>query len=603
MRKALLLLTLFPGLAFGAGITRRTVSGSSSGGAADGTGGWTAGSTQTVTSLAVGISTDNFINAGAAGGNVGMVVATNTWFSQRVGIGPTDEAGFTTANLRIKHSLTYGLRVMSTGAKALTISNPSGTDPIQMSGTGDVDTQAAMASSTHSWTLQNTDSTGGSSFGHYRYNATTSRYMFGQDPVTNVGYIFTDGAWTSGWRLYMTDWYNPALSVTHQKYVGVNTLTPLGQFEVKSGTTGINYVLRVSSQNGTAMAGVTADGRFSLGSGSTWTFMSGYGNAGQVVVGDGNGGLTMGTVTSTITSSGGGSSLAVTTGATTGWTGAVSSSPTAVLNLSSNSFTVSPRGGATNYIDIRQDLTLSTLTISYVGGGTSGTMNIVSSSSRMDLGVNGDTATIKIYVDTVTINDQAVVTVSEVQTLTNKTFDAAATGNVLKQSTKDLWTNADYITTSTNAFSNVASTYPFYNQAKFDPSVATTTNKVYLRWFSGPDYNSGVLPTCVFSDMKDAVDTSTRGYIVSIASVSAGDVLSTLTFGNIVRIKVPNTATGGQGASGISATTNLTGWDTFISASNQYIIQIAREGDSTVMDPSTVGSYFNEFYLMYGTTQ
>jgi hypothetical protein len=103
--------------------------------------------------------------------------------------------------------------------------------------------------------------------------------------------------------------------------------------------------------------------------------------------------------------------------------------------------------------------------------------------------------------------------------------------------------------------------------------------------------------------MKDAVDTSTRGYIVSIASVSAGDVLSTLTFGNIVRVKVPNTATGGQGASGISATTNLTGWDSFIAASNQYIIQIAREGDSAVMDPSTVGSYFNEFYLMYGTTQ
>jgi hypothetical protein len=101
------------------GIDRVNGTGTSgSGGAADGTGGWTAGSTQTVTSLAVGIATDNFINAGAAGGNVGMVVATNTWFSQRVGMGATDEAGFTGARLRIKHDLTYGLRIMSTGAKA-----------------------------------------------------------------------------------------------------------------------------------------------------------------------------------------------------------------------------------------------------------------------------------------------------------------------------------------------------------------------------------------------------------------------------------------------------------------------------------------------------
>jgi hypothetical protein len=217
-----------------------------------------------------------------------------------------------------------------------------------MSGTGDVDTQASMASSTHSWTLQNTDSTGGSSFGHYRYNSAASRYMFGQDPVTNVGYIFTDAAWANGWRLYMTDWYNPALSVTHEKYVGVNTVTPLAQFEVKSGTTGINYVLRVSSQNGAAMSGVTADGRYNL-RGSTYTLPSGYGTAGQVWTTDGAGIVTWGTVTSTITGgSGGSSTLATATGTSSGFNGTVSS-PTPVFLLNNVQFIGSVQGGGTAY--------------------------------------------------------------------------------------------------------------------------------------------------------------------------------------------------------------------------------------------------------------
>lgn len=256
-----------------------------------------------------------------------------------------------------------------------------------------------------------------------------------------------------------------------------------------------------------------------------------------------------------------------------------------------------------SYSSTTKTLTVSTLAVSNLYSGGTGPITIVSSATTLQAGVTTDIDSFKLFADSATIDDDQIATAGNTMTLTGKTFDAAGTGNVLKMNAKDLWSNADFITTATNPYSNVASSYPYYSQAKFDPGVSTATNKVFLKWFSGADFDTGVVPTCVFSDMKSAVDTSTRGYIVSISSVSAGDDLATLTFGNIIRVKVPNTSTGGAGTSGISASTTLTGWNSFIAANTQYIIQIAREGDSAVMDPSTVGSYFNQFHLVYGTTQ
>lgn len=66
---------------------------------------------------------------------------------------------------------------------------------------------------------------------------------------------------------------------------------------------------------------------------------------------------------------GGSSTLAVTTGSPTGFVGPATSSPTAIINFSSNTFNVSLKGGATAYVEASNNMLFYPINCGFSGGG------------------------------------------------------------------------------------------------------------------------------------------------------------------------------------------------------------------------------------------
>jgi hypothetical protein len=184
------------------------------------------------------------------------------------------------------------------------------------------------------------------------------------------------------------------------------------------------------------------------------------------------------------------------------------------------------------------------------------------------------------------------------------TFDANVAGSTLAFTDQDQWYNASFIVhATTNAYHTTTSTHPFYGRPQFSATASTATNCVFLEWASGSDFDTGVVPTGKFGDYQGGVDTSSRSYIVTISSTVSGNEVASLTFTNPITLSIANVATGGIGRIGLSGVTSLTGWNTYIAASTDYVIRICREGDSTVRDPSTITSYFDRYLFVYGRRQ
>lgn len=253
------------------------------------------------------------------------------------------------------------------------------------------------------------------------------------------------------------------------------------------------------------------------------------------------------------------------------------------------------------------------------GGGTSGNVEVDLDYTAPGVWSGAQTYTASVtYTSTVTHNQIGVPTWTTQQnnfiwkmgasSTTVFEVDLTSTSNAGKLLTgfrfqgREEWNNADSAGSSNNAYYSAVATAPFYGKPAFAASVSTATNIVYLNWFSG-DFDTAQVPTAYLADFQGGVDTSSRSYIVSIASVTAGDLTSSLNFANLTRFVVPNVATGGTGRSGQSAVVTLTSWNSFIVANKHYVIAVAREGDSTVFDPSAVTSYYDKLYMVYGRTQ
>lgn len=253
------------------------------------------------------------------------------------------------------------------------------------------------------------------------------------------------------------------------------------------------------------------------------------------------------------------------------------------------------------------------------GGGTSGVVSLgidytasgVWSGPQTYTGLVTYTSTVthnQIGIPTWTTQQTAFVWQMGVSSVTAFEVGQSSTGFAnrvlynLKFQGREEWNNLDMIGNSNNAWYTAVTTAPFYGKATFAASASTATNIGYLYWFSG-DFDTTTVPTAYLADFQGGVDTSSRSYIVSIASVSAGDLVPTLNFTNLTRVAIPNNASGGTGRSGQSAVTSLTGWNTFISSNKHYVIGVGREADSAVFDPSAITSYFDKFFLSYRRAQ
>ena len=220
-----------------------------------------------------------------------------------------------------------------------------------------------------------------------------------------------------------------------------------------------------------------------------------------------------------------------------------------------------------------------------------GVSAIISTQTSVVINVNGATTT-------VTANG----TTNNV--VTGMSFDANGSRNQLAWKDFSMWTNADFILGSTNAWYTTTSTSPYYGRATFSPTVSTTTNAVYLDFFTPPDFDTTTVPTAYWSAQEMGVDPSSTAWIVSSSSMTTGvSTRQALTYYYPIAFGIPGVSPGADGTTTQSSAITLTGWNTYMAPSTHYVICIQRQGDSATLDPSTVGSAFGKFVLVYGRRQ
>ena len=244
---------------------------------------------------------------------------------------------------------------------------------------------------------------------------------------------------------------------------------------------------------------------------------------------------------------------------------------------------------------------LQTSTIEVTGSG-----NPVISSTYTQLSIQLTDASdndFQVNESSAQVSGEHVTTVSNTQSLTNKTYDASATGNVFKKFDYALFTHPSFLAnSSTNSF-NVSSTTYLFGQGVFNNSVSSQTNCLGYQWFVPYDLDSSATIIATYTYTLGGADTGTHRYVLSVSTVIAsGTPVSSL--GNGALGVSLDHAGDGSGASGDVeyVTGTLTGWNTGLVGGQHAIIQVCRDGDATE-DGSTVNSTSGPLLLRYGITQ
>lgn len=202
---------------------------------------------------------------------------------------------------------------------------------------------------------------------------------------------------------------------------------------------------------------------------------------------------------------------------------------------------------------------------------------------------------------TLYVNGEPVVTASSTNTFTNKTFDADAAGNVLKQA-KSLklqyprridGTGCTY--SNTNDYTAERFLIPL-----FSGTAATNANYARYGFMIPNDWDTSVDPTIRIAEELSGADTGARNYHIGMISV-ANSAPANGTAANFVVVAGITDASGGSGDSETSTSaTTLTGWSAAMTPNRWCVVELRRDGAN---DASTVGSYINEAEISYTSTQ
>jgi hypothetical protein len=192
-----------------------------------------------------------------------------------------------------------------------------------------------------------------------------------------------------------------------------------------------------------------------------------------------------------------------------------------------------------------------------------------------------------------------VLTTSGTATLTNKTLDGSATGNVLKFKSLPQFTSPLRVD-GTGCTIGTTSTSVGYGLGSFSNSADQASNWMEFRIIVPQDWDTGVDPTLKIIDMIGA-DTGTRRYVFGYASAAAS---ASATPGlSAINVDMAADASGANGDIEISGTTTLTGMGAGVTPGQLLVIRIARDGDAPTVDTSTVNSTVLSVELAYGATQ
>jgi hypothetical protein len=187
---------------------------------------------------------------------------------------------------------------------------------------------------------------------------------------------------------------------------------------------------------------------------------------------------------------------------------------------------------------------------------------------------------------------------------TNKTFDAAATGNVLKQYSYIMLTASGFKVrgSSTTAPSTTQTDFN-YGLPKFSNSADKATN--FIDWvIQVPgDIDTAVDLTATLQFFLGGVgtDTGDHEYIVSMVSI-ATSAAADGTPGTAISLGYTADGTGATGDYETTSETTLTGWRSALTGGQLWRVRLERDGDHA-NDTSTADSYPLVLVLKYGSTQ
>jgi hypothetical protein len=190
-------------------------------------------------------------------------------------------------------------------------------------------------------------------------------------------------------------------------------------------------------------------------------------------------------------------------------------------------------------------------------------------------------------------------TPSSTETETNKTFDAAGTGNTLKTTgyiklsfprTVD-GSGCTYV--NTNDFTTATFMVP-----RFSASAATNVNFCRFGFRVPKDFDSSVDLTASLTVNLAGDDTDSSVFHVGVVSV-ANSSAANATAANYAVLTIPSDASGANGDQESVENVTLTGWKSALTAGQWCVVELRRSG----ADNSTQPSYLQELEITYGKTQ
>jgi hypothetical protein len=192
-----------------------------------------------------------------------------------------------------------------------------------------------------------------------------------------------------------------------------------------------------------------------------------------------------------------------------------------------------------------------------------------------------------------------------IQTLTNKTFDANATGNVLKKYSYLVLTKPDTAGTGVTFDMDDASpqnaTAGVWEQALFDDATDKATNWVEYNTVVPPDIDTTVDLVAYFKFSIGGADSGDHLYIISMESVADSSSREG-TVANAVNLSYSPIASPATKDMATTDGDSLTDWKSNVTGFNKWIIRVARDGDDAV-DTSTDDSWTQALIIRYGVSQ
>jgi hypothetical protein len=192
-----------------------------------------------------------------------------------------------------------------------------------------------------------------------------------------------------------------------------------------------------------------------------------------------------------------------------------------------------------------------------------------------------------------------LVGTSDTQELTNKTFNANATGNVLK--------GYGFITLpkphvyGSAVTAQVTTTARSFGQVQF-LGTAESNNYVEYLLEVPRDLDTTVDLTAWFSFVLTGADTGDHDYVISMIDIAASGDNGTAT-GDAVSLDYTADASGASGDVETAGGNTLTGWAAALTPGSKWIIRITRDGDDETNDTSIVDSISGPLTIRYGFTQ